>query len=139
MPPLEAAGHFLMTNAEKGPALRSEPLPGVCDHTREGTGKEDIMAIFEGSLMIETSNIKKVTRYPYRTVRVSPFLIFDVSSEEEDRQEHLEFLRQLNEKAGVIDDNHVVYGIEMTGGEKLYLGHDDDHITIGLSIKKKIL
>lgn len=40
-----AAGHFLMTNAEKGPALRSEPMPGVCDHTREGTGEEDNMAV----------------------------------------------------------------------------------------------
>lgn len=66
-----------------------------------------------------------VEYYPYRTASVVPF------TESFKRNEYMTEPEQLADKCGVLDDNHVVYGILTPSGKIFYVWFHDLRVYIG--------
>ena len=77
-------------------------------------------------------NIKKVVYYRYRTARV-----YDILYKIENFNNHEELnniVKKLYKKAGVKEDNHEVFEIELESKSKFYIMRTDHYLIVGLSI-----
>ncbi len=73
----------------------------------------------------------QVEFYRYRTARIEHVLCRLQPEEFRAEDELLEFLA---EKAGARRDNHVVYQVTETDGNKFAIGYSDGTITIGVGV-----
>lgn len=79
-------------------------------------------------------NIKNVVYYRYRTVTV-----YDILYKIENFNNHEELnniVKKLYKKAGVKEDNHEVFEIELESKSKFYIMRTDYYLIVGLSVKE---
>lgn len=79
-------------------------------------------------------NIKNVVYYRYRTATV-----YDILYKIENFNNHEELnniVKKLYKKAGVKEDNHEVFEIELESKSKFYIMRTDYYLIVGLSVKE---
>lgn len=80
-------------------------------------------------MQINRLNVKRITRYGYRTAMVKKVLTISRNGED-----GIELEKWLNSISGEMPENHVCFDIEEKGGNHLYIMCTDNSIYIGTTI-----